>query len=54
LLKSISSTTRPRSNNSASAEPGESSGGDIADVYEKRKVRAMVRRRPFWRAAATP
>src|ERR1700688_1124642 len=40
LLKSISSTTRPRSNNSASAEPGASRGFVIAAVYEKRRRQA--------------
>ena len=44
LLKSISSTTRPRSNSSASADPGASRGSVIAAVYEKRGRRATATR----------
>ena len=42
LLKSMSSTTRPRSNSSASADPGASRDVVIAAVYEKRGRRATA------------
>jgi len=41
FLKSTSRTTRPKSNSSASAEPGRSVGLLIAGVYEKAEIGAM-------------